>query len=240
MRLITMAPASMRRAGLFGSRPMLTSLALAGLLTVSACAAPASEPAAGVLVTTPGSSTYTGTAVNPPFTLPTQTFTDTQGKTVTLADVAGVDQASGDQAAGDQAAPMVLIFAYTNCPDVCNAQLAALAAALRRSSDPVQESVRVVMISTDPARDDAAAMRTYLDGFGEGYVGLRADVPTTLAAADALGVSIERGESTGNGGYEVDHTAALFGFDDQQQGVVLWQPGVAVADLGSDLETLAR
>ena len=48
---------------------------------------------------------------------------------------------------------MVMIFAYTNCPDVCNAQLAALSAALRRSSDSVKDNVRVVMVSTDPARD---------------------------------------------------------------------------------------
>jgi protein SCO1 len=205
------------------------AIGLVGTLALSACAAPASEPAAGVLITTPGSSNFKGTAVDPAFDLPTQTFTDTGGREVTLADVAG-----GEGAAG----PMVVIFAYTNCPDVCNAQLAALSAALRRSSDAVKDDVRVVMISTDPARDTTEAMRTYLDGFGEGYVGLRADLPTTLAAAKTLGVSIERGEPTGNGGYEVDHTAALFGFDNKQQGVVLWQPGVAVADLVADLETL--
>lgn len=175
-------------------------------------------------MTTQGSSAFTGTAVEPAFALPGQTFTDTQGKAVTLKDVA-----SG---------PTVMIFAYTKCPDVCNAQLAALAAALRRSSDQVKESVKVVMITTDPARDDAAAMRTYLDGFGDGYVGLRADLATTKAAGKGLGVAIERGEPTADGGYEVDHTAALFGFNEQQQGVVLWQPGVAVADLVTDLETL--
>jgi protein SCO1/2 len=212
-------------------RPAHTPFRIAGtvgtvvvLAALAACSAPASEPAAGVLVTTSGASAFKGTAVEPPFTLPTQEFTDTEGRTVTLADVAD--------------GPTVMIFAYTNCPDVCNAQLAALAAALRRSTDAVKDQVRVVMISTDPARDDAEAMRTYLDGFGQGYVGLRADLPTTLAAAKTLGVSIERGDATGNGGYEVDHTAALFGFDAQQQGVVLWQPGVAVADLVTDLETM--
>ncbi len=209
------------------------AVAVVGALALGACAAPASEPAAGVLITTPGSSNFRGTAVDPAFDLPTQTFTDTEGRKVTLADLAG--EGAEGQSTG---VPMVIIFAYTNCPDVCNAQLAALAAALRRSTDAVKNDVRVVMVSTDPARDTTEAMRTYLDGFGEGYIGLRANLPTTLAAAKGLGVSIERGESTGNGGYEVDHTAALFGFDDQQQGVVLWQPGVAVADLVADLETL--
>lgn len=199
-------------------------LVAATVMLVSGCAAPAAEPAAGVLVSTQGASDFRGTQIDPPLAMPTQAFTDTEGRAVTLAEVAD--------------GTTVVIFAYTKCPDVCNAQLAALAAALRRSSDEVQGAINVVMVTTDPARDDRAAMRSYLDGFGDGYVGLRAELPTTQAAAQTMGVSIERGKPTGDGGYEVDHTAALFGFNARQEGVVLWQPGVAVADLVTDLETL--
>lgn len=178
-------------------------------------------------MSTGASGPYLGTNVDPPFEQPTETFTDTEGAPTTI----------GGTTAGDGTAT-VLLFAYTHCPDVCNAQLAALSAALRRVPDDVGSKVRVVMVTTDPARDDAATIRRYLDGFGDGYVGLRAELATVTAAGQPLGVFIERGEDTAGGGYEVDHTAALFGFDTAGGGVVLWQPGVAVDDLVSDLETL--
>jgi protein SCO1/2 len=206
------------------SLTLITTALAFGLL--AACASPNAAPA-GDLVTTGPSGPFRGTNVEPPFDLPTQTFTDTSGARTTIG---------GPAAATDSAT--VLLFAYTHCPDVCNAQLAALAAALRRLPADVREQVEVVMVTTDPARDDADTIRRYLDGFGDGYVGLRADLARAQAAGQPLGVFIERGEDTSGGGYEVDHTAALFGFDAQGRGVVLWQPGVAVDDLVTDLQTL--
>jgi protein SCO1/2 len=204
---------------------LLRGAVIAGIAVVllGACAAPRD---AGVLIEG-ASGPYAGTNVEPPFALPTQKFTDTRGRTVTVGTATG--------------APVtVLLFAYTNCPDVCNAQLAALSAALRKLDADLADQVGVVMITTDPQRDGAKEMRSYLDGFGEGYEGLRAGLTETLTAAEPLGVSIQRGDDTPDGGYEVDHTAALFGFDARGQGVVLWQPGVAVDDLVTDLRRLVQ
>jgi protein SCO1/2 len=204
-------------------RRTATLIAVTASLVLAACAAPQD---AGTVV---GGNTgpYLGTNVDPPFPLPDAKFTNTQGGAVS------VDTATDKPVT-------VVLFAYTNCPDVCNAQLAALSAALRRVDPEVRDQVGVVMITTDPARDDAEAMRAYLDAFGDGYEGLRADLDTTLAAGEPLGVFIERGDDTADGGYEVDHTAALFGFDAQGDGVVLWQPGVAVDDLVADLTRLVQ
>jgi protein SCO1/2 len=196
---------------------------LAAGLALAGCAAPASD--AGTVVGG-NEGPFRGTNVDPPFDLPATTFRDTEGRRTTIA-------------GASQAPTTVLIFAYTNCPDVCNAQLAALAAALRRSPE-LSDQVGVVMVTTDPARDDAEAMRTYLDGFGDGFAGLRAPLDVTEEAAAPLGVFIERGAELPDGGYEVDHTAALFGFDGEGRGVVLWQPGVPVADLEADLTTLVE
>jgi protein SCO1/2 len=196
-------------------------------LVLAGCAAPGPDNGGDAGTVVGGNEgPFRGTNVDPPFELPTTTFTDTEGQRTTIEDASG-------------APATVVIFAYTNCPDVCNAQLAALAAALRRSPE-LTDQVDVVMITTDPERDDGPAMRTYLDGFGDGFVGLRAPLPATIAAGEPLGVFIERGEELADGGYEVDHTAALFGFDGEGQGVVLWQPGTPVADLEADLTTLVE
>jgi protein SCO1/2 len=202
-------------------RGSFAALLLIGAVVLGGCA----SPGAGTVVGG-NEGPFLGTNIDPPFDLPTAPFRDTDGRRTTIEDAS-------------DAPTTVLIFAYTNCPDVCNAQLAALAAALRRSPELVDQ-VGVIMVTTDPARDDAAAMRSYLDGFGDGYVGLRAPLAVTEEAASPLGVFIERGAELADGGYEVDHTAALFGFDAQGRGVVLWQPGVPVADLETDLTTLVE
>jgi protein SCO1/2 len=208
-------------------KALSAALVLACALVLTGCAAPGADTGGDAGTVVGGNEgPFRGTNVDPPFALPTTTFTDTDGRRTTIEDAS-------------DAPATVVIFAYTNCPDVCNAQLAALAAALRRTPE-LSDQVGVVMISTDPERDDGPAMRAYLDGFGDGFVGLRAPLAATQEAGEPLGVFIERGEDLGDGGYEVDHTAALFGFDEEGRGVVLWQPGTPVADLEADLTTLVE
>src|SRR5438128_2021856 len=47
----------------------------------------------------------------------------------------------------------LLYFGYTNCPDVCPQHLVNIAGALKRMSKENQSRVRVVFVTTDPARD---------------------------------------------------------------------------------------
>ena len=88
--------------------------------------------------------------------------------------------------------PVLVFFGYTHCPDVCPTNLADVRDALKL----VDEEVGVVFVTIDPARDDAAAMKQYVDYYQAGYIGLTGTDDEIRAVADAWGVSYAKVEST--------------------------------------------
>jgi protein SCO1/2 len=67
----------------------------------------------------------------------------------------------------------LLLFGYTNCPDVCPVHMANLAAVMQSMSAAERERVRVVFVTVDPVRDSSAIIRRWLDQFAVDFVGLR-------------------------------------------------------------------
>src|SRR4051812_28704979 len=65
-------------------------------------------------------------------------------------------------AAATRDAVTLLYFGYTNCPDVCPQHLVNIAGALRKLSPEQQAHVRVVFVTTDPARDTPERLRGWL------------------------------------------------------------------------------
>jgi protein SCO1/2 len=105
----------------------------------------------------------------------------------------------------------VLFFGYTNCPDVCPATLATLAAVEKRlraagSIEPPQ----VIFVSVDAKRDTPAQLAKYVPYFDPQFIGLTAaDQPRIEAVARELGVAVII-EPAADGNYTVDHSGALF------------------------------
>jgi len=209
--------------------PLRLPLVLVGLsLVLTGCAAPSpsADNPAGVLIKTGPDDGWNGAVLDQPYTEPTLTLTDTGGAAFDLA--------------ADTTAPVtVVFFGYTHCPDVCNTVLAGLASALRRAEPAVRESVEVVFVTTDPARDDPARIRDYLDRFDPSFVGLTAPLPTVERAAEALGVALTGTSKLPGGGYDVGHGAQLIGFDRDGKGWIIWTPGTPVDDLRADLTRMA-
>ncbi len=98
----------------------------------------------------------------------------------------------------------LVFFGYTNCPDICGAVMSSLAAAMTRLDESDRDRVDVVFVTTDPARDDEATLRRYLEHFDPSVVGLTGDLDTISAVALPLGVGVEKGKKLPTGGYEVD------------------------------------
>lgn len=175
---------------------------------------------------------WQGAGLDDPYRLPFGQFTDTDDAPVSWP---------------DDPLPWpvtVVLFAYTNCPDVCSTQLADITAARRGLPEDLRQRIGVVMITTDPARDDAATIRRYLDRFDPSFVGLRADEATLAAVAESLGVAFTGIEpapegADAAGGYEVGHGAQLIGFGPDGLARVLWLPGTPVGAIRADLERLA-
>jgi cytochrome oxidase Cu insertion factor (SCO1/SenC/PrrC family) len=91
--------------------------------------------------------------------------------------------------------PTLLYFGYTSCPNECPTALTDVAAALRRTDADLRDGVKVVFVTTDPERDTAPVLRTWLDTYGEGIVGLTGPPDDVAAAQTALGIrAASRGE----------------------------------------------
>lgn len=198
-------------------------LAVTLLLLVGGCTAPADTvpPRDG----TAGEG-YRGGVVPPvPYVVPPVVLTDTSGRSYDLA--------------ATPARPVTLLFfGYTSCTDVCPGVLADLALALRRVPAAERAKITTVFVTTDPERDDPARIRAHLDRFDHAFVGLTGAPAAVRSAAHAVGVQVAGRRDRADGGYDLGHSAHVVGVDGDGRGVVLWNPGVPVADLAHDLRVL--
>ncbi len=170
-------------------------LVLAVAVLVAACGGTAGAGIASpttVPAVTPPPLGVRETAYDPPRAAPALRLTDQDGRPFDLASLRGE--------------PVLVYFGYTHCPDVCPTTLADIREALRLVDGPVG----VVFVTIDPARDDAAAMKTYVDYYQAGFVGLTGSQAEISAAADAWGVSYRRLESDSASGYAMAHSTDTY------------------------------
>ncbi len=103
----------------------------------------------------------------------------------------------------------LVFFGFTHCPDICPATLQILAAAkeelVTQGRNPLP---RIALISVDPERDTPALMKTYVDYFGDGNLGISGDLDELRKLTSALGIFFEKQPQNADG-YVVDHTAAV-------------------------------
>jgi protein SCO1 len=132
------------------------------------------------------------TAYDPPRPAPALRLTDQDGRPFDLASLRGE--------------PVLVYFGYTHCPDVCPTTLSDIRDALRLVDVPT----RVVFVTIDPARDDAAAMKQYVDFYQSGFIGLTGSEAEIAAAADAWGASYRKLESDSASGYAMAHSTDTY------------------------------
>jgi protein SCO1 len=135
----------------------------------------------------------------------------------------------------------LLFFGYTHCPDVCPVHLANIAAALSKLSPEVNNAVKVVFVTTDPARDTPAVMRAWLDKFDHRFIGLTGD---TLAIAEAMRLSrlgsAFKETGTSDSSYTVGHSAIVLAFTRDNLAHVVYPFGIRQADWAKDLVLLTK
>ena len=166
-----------------------------------------------------------GAVLTDPYTVPATPLTDTAGEPYSLA--------------RDTDKRLTLVFfGYTHCPDICQAVMANVTAGLTRLDDADREQVDVVFVTTDPARDDEQALRTYLDRFDPSFVGLTGELDTITGIGGEVGVAVEEGEKLPSGGYEVTHSTQVLGVDGNDQVPIVWTEGTSASEFASDIHTL--
>lgn len=107
--------------------------------------------------------------------------------------------------------PVLVYFGYTHCPDVCPTSLTDLRAGIRASG----VDATVVFVTVDPARDDAAAMKQYVDYYAAGFIGLTGTETEIAEAAADWGISYRKLESDAASGYAMAHSAEAYLVDAQ-------------------------
>ena len=143
--------------------------------------------------------------VGGPFTL-----TDQHGKRVSLADFRGNI--------------VMLYFGYTFCPDVCPADLYAIAETIRLLGE---DSARVqpVFVTLDPERDTPARMVPYVASFNPRFVALSGSEQEIREVATLYKVFFEKVRPPGAGYYLIDHTAFTYVIDARGNYAGFFPPG---------------
>ena len=191
------------------------------LLVACGSSSDADSPAAEITNTSDDDG-YNGVLLEEPYALPDLELTDTDGKPFDLA---------------SQDRRTLVFFGYTNCPDICQIVMSTIASAQAKLSDAEQERLQVVFVTTDPARDTKAALRTYLDRFDPGFVGVTGPLERINALGKTMDIFIKKGRKLPSGGYEVDHSTVVVSVRGGD-GDLLWTGATSPTEMAEDLEQI--
>lgn len=204
----------------------VTRLLAALLATVLLAACGSSEPdgPAATGITTSDDDGYHGVMLeqDEQYDVPSIPLTDTDGRRFDLA---------------KQPKRTLVFFGYTNCPDICQVVMSTIASALPRLPDTQRDEVQVAFVTTDPARDDAEALRTYLDRFDPSFVGLTGSLDDIVALGKPMDVLVRKGRKLPSGGYEVDHSTVVVSVQGGH-GDLVWTGATSPAEMAEDLGKL--
>lgn len=174
---------------------------------------------------------FQGSRLGAPWQVPTTTLTDASDK---------------DWSFTQATSPLTLVFfGYTECPDVCPQEMADITSALVRLTPDERKQVDVVFVTTDPARDNPAALTRYLGAFDASYTGLTGtpkDLGTMTTAFHVYAAKDQAAMENGKG-YLVahdDHTFAVTANEEGHQVVALWNRDRTSAQLAEDIQTLLK
>lgn len=171
--------------------------------------------------------TYRGGLVSPPLPKPNFVLTDTSG-------------ARFDFRSRTHGSVTLLFFGYTNCVDQCPMHMAAIGRALKQLPPGVADRVKLVFVTTDPARDTAVALRRWLDHFDPRFVGLRGSESELAAVQKAARVPLAARSDAGTSTYSVAHANFVVAYTRDDQAHVIYPGGVTADDWVHDLPLLVR
>ena len=204
-------------------RCLAVALALVLGLTLAGCGGRSSgsqSPVSGV--TMYDSDGLDGNVLPRPYAVPHLTLDDLDGAPYDLAT--------------DATKPLTLVFfGYTHCPDLCQLVMANIASAMTRLDPARRAKVDMLFVTTDPARDDAKALRAYVGRFDPTFDALTGDLPTIVRLGRAFDVEIAKGTKLASGGYDVAHGTQIVGVLPDGRAPFVWTQGTDPAALADDI-----
>lgn len=98
----------------------------------------------------------------------------------------------------------LLFFGYTFCPDICPTTLAQLNQFYGKLEPKYAQDTQIIMVSVDPARDDAAKLHEYVHYFNPQFRGVTGDFLALQKFATALNVPFSKVPGGGDQ-YQIEH-----------------------------------
>ncbi|MDR3700398.1 MAG: SCO family protein [Candidatus Sulfopaludibacter sp.] len=170
---------------------------------------------------------YRGGLVSPPLPKPGFVLTDTSGAPFDFK------QKTGGYVT-------LLFFGYTNCPDQCPMHMANLGAALKKVPAGIADQVKLVFVTTDPARDSPTVVRRWLDLFDRHFIGLTGTERVIGEVERAAGVPMATKTGPATGNYGVSHANFVLAYSKDNLAHVIYPGGVSKDDWVHDLPLLIK
>lgn len=133
----------------------------------------------------------------------------------------------------------LLFFGYTFCPDQCPTHMANLGAALKKMPAGIADQVKLVFVTTDPARDTPEALRHWLNLFDRRFIGLSGTERAIESVQRAAGVPPATKTRPVNGNYAVGHANFVLAYSRDNLAHVIYPGGVS-KDWVHDLPLLIK
>jgi protein SCO1/2 len=189
------------------------AIAAAGVLalgSLAGCGSSTPGAAAVAQITQLGpTSAYNGFVLAKAYSLPTGTFSSSNGGTTTIK-----APAKGD---------LTLVFyGFTHCTDDCPTTVADISAAWRGLPAAEQKRITFDLVTTDPWRDTTSVMKTWLGRFNlPSSQGLTASWDVIHDSGSAVGVDVEKPTSFA-GDYQVTHGLQVLGYTSDGKAHIEW------------------
>ena len=106
----------------------------------------------------------------------------------------------------------LVFFGFTHCQTICPIGMQTMARTLDALGDDAKD-LTPVFITTDPARDTAPVVATYVANFGPSVVGLVGDEDAVKTAMNSFRVEAQKMAIASDKVYQMDHPAIFFFMD---------------------------
>ena len=131
----------------------------------------------------------------------------------------------------------ILFFGYTNCPDVCPTTIYKLAEVKNDVNQNLpSKNFNTVLVTLDPDRDTPERLDEYIGYFDESMLGVTGTYKNIQSFSSNLSVFYQRINK--DGGYDFNHTASIFVFNQDGSLFATMSPATSVSELRDDFYTI--
>ncbi len=107
----------------------------------------------------------------------------------------------------------MMFFGFTNCAMVCPTTMDSLNKMYKmlQKDLPADKLPQIVFVSVDPDRDTIERLDDYMKAFNKNFIGIRAEIPETIALEKQFHIAAAKMEVDGEGAnhYTINHSAEI-------------------------------